>query len=132
MQDLASYSSVPIARNGMLRDMRTGWLLAALLIPATALAETLTLTAEHWARPRSAAYVSSLPEVRRAIEIYERQPQGTIVLHCATTDEAALWAEELRGWLVALGVPSRRITTVTELRPPDTLRIEVLSHGGGS
>jgi hypothetical protein len=116
----------------MLRAMRTGWLLAALLIPATVLAETLTLTAEHWARPRSAAYVASLPEVRRAIEIYERQPQGVIVLHHATTEEAGLWAEELRGWLVALGLPGERIVTVTELRPRDTLRIEVRAHGAGS
>jgi len=109
--------------------MRTGWLLAALLIPATALAETLTITSEHWSRPRSAAYVASLPEVRRALEIFERQPEGVVVLHHANTDEAALWAEELRGWLVALGLPSRRILAVTEVRPHDTLRIEVRAHG---
>jgi hypothetical protein len=112
--------------------MRSGWLLAALWIPATALAESLTLTADHWARPRTAAYVASLPEVRRALEIYERQPEGVIVLHRATTDESALWAEELRGWLVALGLPSQRIHIVTELRPHDTLRIEVRAHGAGS
>lgn len=116
----------------MLRAMRTGWLLAALLIPATVFAETLTLTADHWARPRSAAYVASLPEVRRALEIYERQPEGVVVLHHAATDEAALWAEELRGWLVALGLPSARIRIVVELRPHDTLRMEVRAHGGES
>jgi hypothetical protein len=81
----------------------------ALLAAAPAQATDCTLSADDWARPRSGDMVLSLPAVATCVRAWQLGPQQRLVLIHAPGESGALWAAELRDWLVALGVPSSQI-----------------------
>lgn len=89
----------------------------------------VTIAAEQWARPRSGRSVAAFPGLAAFVAQLERAPDKRLALRFASGDETALWAEELRAWLVALGLPSARLALepgsssdtdrlLLELRPP--------------
>lgn len=71
--------------------------------------EACEVTAEDWSRPRSAAMVVALPGVRACVARWQQDPRQRLVIVHAAGEEGALWAAELRDWLIALGVPGARI-----------------------
>ena len=99
--------------------------LAALLVQPVAAQPTATflaqgeqtihrLSAELWARPRSGARVVAMPAVREAVRALLVAPTGSrLVIRYPGGEEGSLWAEELRVWLVSLGVE----TPLMDLRP---------------
>lgn len=93
------------------RKIRTEWLLLAGLLALPAAAETWTLDAEAWARPRSGAMVAGLEPVRAAVAAWAAEPERRLVIRHAGGEAGTLWAVELRDWLVALGVPPDRVET---------------------
>jgi hypothetical protein len=103
-------------------------LVLALLLGATGVrAETgCEVTAEQWSRPRSAAMVVALPGVRECVARWLADPRQRLVIVHAAGEEGALWASELRDWLVALGVPGAhlRLRAVGANRARVVLRIE--------
>jgi hypothetical protein len=102
-----------------------------LLISPTIFAEPLSIPAEQWAHPRSGEAIMQWPGLHRLIESFDRQPQANLVIHHAGGDEGVLWAEELRSWLVALGIPSARIRLEPDFGVHDRITIEVSHDGGG-
>jgi hypothetical protein len=116
----------------ILRGMR--WLSLPLLLLCvfpTARADVLTLGAGEWSGPRSGAALARHAPLKRLIADFERQPEGIILLRHGSGDESLLWAEEMRSWLVALGVPSPRIRLQAVTGRPDGLTLEVRAHGSG-
>ncbi len=106
-------------------------LLAVLLalFPLTSLAAPLALSAEDWAQWRAARMPApGLPELHAALE---RDAASVLLVRHAHGDAAARWAQELRDWLVARGLPSARI----EVRPGELageqLELEVQRGGIG-
>lgn len=83
--------------------------LASLLFALPVAAEPFTLTAEDWVLPRSGATLTQLPPLTGAVQAFEREADGVIVIAHATGEAGQLWAEELRSWLVALGISSAHI-----------------------
>ena len=73
---------------------------------ADALADTYTLSAEQWARPRSGDLVARLPAVRQLVESWMQTENALIEIRYPGGEPGDLWASELRDWLVALGIPS--------------------------
>ena len=67
------------------------------------------VSAAEWSRPRSAAMVRALPGVRDCVQAWLAAPDRHLVLVSAPGEEGGLWANELRDWLIALGVPSAAI-----------------------
>jgi hypothetical protein len=86
-------------------------LLFALALAALgAQAETgCAVSAAEWSRPRSAAMVGALPGVRDCVQAWLAAPERRLILVSAPGEEGGLWANELRDWLIALGVPSSAI-----------------------
>ena len=85
----------------------------------------VTVTAEQWARPRSGEAVTQLPELVRLVEALDRNPSQRLVVRHASGDDGTLWAEELRSWLVALGVPSVNIELAPGALETDRLLLEL-------
>ena len=91
-------------------NLRAIALLLLLGTPSLFAAETdCAVTAEEWSRPRSAAMVVALPGVRECVQRWHADPRQQLILVHAPGEEGALWASELRDWLVALGVPSTQL-----------------------
>lgn len=92
--------------------------------PAVA-SPAVTVTAEQWARPRSGETVAQLPELGRLVEALDRNPSQRLVVRHASGDDGTLWAEELRSWLVALGVPSANVELAPGAPEADKLLLEL-------
>ncbi len=92
--------------------------------PATT-SPAVTVTAEQWARPRSGEAVARLPELVRLVEALDRNPSQRLVVRHASGDDGTLWAEELRSWFVALGVPSVNIELAPGAPEADKLSLEL-------
>lgn len=90
-----------------------------------AAAAGVSITAEQWARPRHGEDIARLPGLAALVEAADRDAASRLVIRFASGDEGALWAEELRSWLVALGLSSARIVLEPGLPQPDKLLLEL-------
>jgi hypothetical protein len=86
-------------------------LLYALLLLTTppVCAESFVLTPDEWSRPRSGESIVQQPVLSALRQAFEREADSVIVIAHATGEAGQLWAEEVRAWLVALGISSARI-----------------------
>ncbi len=78
-----------------------------------------------WAAPRSAAVVVAEPVIAEAVAAWHAQPRRVIVVRHGAGESAELQAGELRGWLVALGVPADAIDVRLSEDAGDRLRLLV-------
>lgn len=107
------------------------WLL--LLLPALASADsTFTLDAAEWSRPRSGDAVVAMPTVREAVRTWSQTSAAELVVRHPRGEAGVLWAEELRDWLVALGVPGAAITLDAAGRAEDLVELRIRPMTGGS
>lgn len=111
------------------RKSKVFWALVLALASAAAAAESFTVPAELWDRPRSGAAILAQPSVRQAVDRCLAVPGSRLVVRHAATQEATLAAEELRSWLLALALEPSRITLLNDLRPGESLRLEVEGNG---
>ena len=117
----------PAAANS--HTMRRVVLIALLSFPIFSLAESVTITAEQWARPRSGGYVTGLKSLQEQLAAFDRSTDNRLIIHCPGDEKGMLWAEELRAWLVALGVPSARIQLKPDFGQIDIIRVEIQGSG---
>lgn len=104
--------------------------LSLLLLAPAAFADAppagYTITADQWALPRSGAALIRLQPVHDAVADWLATPEARIVIRHAGSDVGNLWADELRDWLVALGVPAGQIDKRADAdQPDDAVRLEV-------
>ena len=88
--------------------MRQAIILAAFWI-APCGAQTIELSPEFWLAPRSGQAVRDNPQLQAAVAVYLQAAQARVRLHHQKRDESTAQAEELRGWLIALGIEADRI-----------------------
>ncbi|HLU62119.1 MAG TPA: hypothetical protein VKZ99_07205 [Gammaproteobacteria bacterium] len=90
--------------------------------------ERWRLGAADWSRPRSAAAILELAPVAEAVRAWEterrRQPVKLVLGHPGG-EAGALWAGELRDWLVALGLPPEEVQLAPGGQPEDRLEIRL-------
>jgi hypothetical protein len=72
-------------------------------------AASWTVTAEEWARPRSGESLVQMEPLIATLQTLNMEPSSQLSIRYPGGEEGALWASELRDWLVSLGVPSGRI-----------------------
>ncbi|MCP4043524.1 MAG: hypothetical protein GY731_16460 [Gammaproteobacteria bacterium] len=92
----------------MLRKAIVGPSIFPLLAQATE-----TITAFEWARPRTGETAAHLPGLVDIVNKSQQTAQKHIGISHPVGEEGILWAEELRGWLIALGIASTRIRVTT-------------------
>ena len=89
--------------------------LLTLLLIATAVTAAdgpWVIDAEFWAAPRSGETVVTEPVLRTAIDtLMFREESSRLLIRYPGGETGQLWAQELRAWLIALGIPSSRIET---------------------
>lgn len=78
-----------------------------------------------WASPRNATAIAAEPAIAAAVEAWHAQPRRVIVVRHAPGETGLLRAEELRDWLVALGVPSQAIDVRAGEDVGERLRLRV-------
>ena len=97
-----------------------------LLLPLPLRAQSVTINAERWATPRSGEAVAAWSELRELMSAFDRKPDSQLVIRYAPGENGSLWAEELRSWLVSLGIPSSRISLRNNLQRRDIVRVDTV------
>ncbi len=83
------------------------------------------LDADLWARPRDGAGVVRMAPLVEALEAWMAHPRQRLMVRYPGGEEGLLWANELKSWLVALGLPSQRLELVAGSRRPDRIELEL-------
>lgn len=104
-------------------------LLLGFVTVAAAAERIHSLSLELWSRPRQGDLLVTYPSLGAAVREWSEQAGATLEIRYPGGEEGSIWAEELSDWLVALGVPSRHISTVPGAGSPDQIEIVVLSGG---
>ena len=127
----------------MLGRMSRGLPLLIMLVSMTVCsAESVQIiTAEDWARPRTGESLVRMPALKHTVRDYldqksaqksnqkgsqnDRRGQRISIRH-PRGEEGVLWAEELRGWLIALGIPYADITVSPQSSRIDAVELAVM------
>lgn len=102
---------------------------AALSMPATAVAQSWTLEASAWARPRDGRTVVTMAPLPMVVRAWSRRSDARLLVRYAGGEDGELWAAELSDWLVALGIPGSAITLTPGGRP-ERLELEITEGSG--
>lgn len=92
--------------------------------PLPAAAEAFAVPSELWGAPRSGQALRDHPQLKKAFAVYFQLTQPHVRLHHHKRDESSAQAEELRGWLIALGIDAERIELVED-SPTDQLTLDI-------
>jgi hypothetical protein len=95
-------------------------------LPAAIGAKVHTLDAALWARPRSGQAVVALPPVRAAVHELLNQPDSQLAIRYPGGEEGSLWAQEVRDWLVALGLEPGLLLMQPGLAHDDRIELQVV------
>lgn len=106
------------------RSVLAGAIWVVLWLPVTLpAAEGATVPETFWSSPRSAQQVVEEEAVAATVRAWEQQPQRVIRIRHPLGESGLLRAEELRDWLVALGVPSTAV--VVRAGDEDTRQLQL-------
>ena len=104
---------------------RTFVLVLAVLAAFSVRAQTFEVPPELWDRPRTARAVLDQDNVRRAVAAALARPEAQIVIHHGPGQEPLVQAEELRSWLAALAIDSRRTLLRADAAPGASITLEI-------
>lgn len=90
--------------------------------------EVEVLTQAQWNVPRSGTTIVNMPSLQKIIRKYQSATGNSIQIKHAGGDEGTLWAYELRGWLISLGIPSKHIELLPGASSPEQLELKVLQQ----
>lgn len=100
-------------------------MLAAASAASVAHAETFVVPPELWDRPRTARAVLDQQSVKSAVAAALARPEAQLVIHHAAGQEPLVQAEELRSWLAALAIDSRRTVLRADAAPGAAITLEI-------
>ena len=93
---------------------------------SSAAGQALDIPAELWDRPRAASDIARQESIKAAVLAALAQPESRLVIHHGNAQEPLLQAEELRSWLGALAIDTRRIVLRSDLSLGAPLKLEVV------
>lgn len=97
-----------------------------MVFPPLAVADSrYLLTAEQWAVPRQVDSLLHMPAIASAMQEIRTYPGSRLIIRYPGGDEGTLWAYELRGWLISLGLSSQDIELLPGSGMPRSIELEV-------
>ncbi len=86
------------------------------------------LHANEWSVPKQALTILAMPAINGVMKKLQNNVNSTLMIKYPGGDEGTLWANELRSWLVALGLSSRRIELIPGSAVSTIIELDVLPH----
>lgn len=83
------------------------------------------LTSQQWAIPRSATTVLVMPAMHHVMRGMSKDSMAQLVILYPGGEEGILWAHDVKGWLISLGISSRRIEIQPGSRNPQILEFKI-------
>lgn len=85
------------------------------------------LQANEWAVPKKASTLMQMPAIHKTMTQLSKQKETNLLIRYPGGDEGTLWANELRSWMVALGLSTKRIILVPGSSALDIIELEIKS-----
>ena len=99
-----------------------------LFVTNTFAANIELLHAKEWSVPKKTTTLLAMPAINKSMKKLQASENSVLKLKYPGGDEGTLWANELRSWLVALGLSSKRIELVQGSAISTTIELEVLPN----
>lgn len=96
---------------------------------AAAVEAGMTLRAEQWEAAREGERILALPALQQLVNTWDAHPHQKIELRYPGGEEGELWVEELKDWLIALGVPSAYLGAVPGSGEADVIHFQIIQTG---
>lgn len=115
---------------GKLQDMNKIIVITIFMFYAsnTLAADIELLHANEWSVPKQTSTILSMPAIHNSIQKLKTNTKSFLRIKYPGGDEGTLWVNELRSWLIALGLSSKRIELVPGSAISTTIELEVLSN----
>ncbi len=78
-----------------------------------------------WSVPKTAQVVLAMPVLQAVMHRLQDSAKARLTVYFPGGDEGSLWAIELRGWLVSLGLEASRIKLISGSQYPDRLQLQI-------
>lgn len=106
--------------------LRRGLVMAVCaLLPAAGTAAERTVTRADWSAPATVEAAASRPALNGVLAAYLGERGQWVRIAHGGDSRGSAWAGEVRGWLVALGIPGERIRLDPGMASPDQLVLDV-------
>ncbi len=100
---------------------------AVLSLPAGAVvAGQVVLGPMFWASPRSAEIVVANEPLAQLVRALGREPEAQLRLSYPSGEWGELWGQELKAWLIALGVSADRLELVAVEKMDEGVGVELI------
>ena len=86
------------------------------------------LHANEWSVPKKTTTILAMPSIQKSMDKLKNNVTSVLKIKYPGGDEGTLWANELRSWLVALGLSSKRIDLEPGSAISTTIELEVISQ----
>jgi hypothetical protein len=100
----------------------------AALLPLSADA-TEYISRDEWPAIQRGIQVTQYARLAGVVNEFDRQPDSNIVILYPGGAAGQGWAEEIRDWFVALGIPSRNVALRPGSGQPGSLALQVETQG---
>lgn len=91
-------------------------------------ADVELLHANEWSVPKQTVTLLVMPAISKSMRKLQNNTNSMLKIKYPGGDEGTLWVNELRSWLVALGLSSNRIELVQGSAISTTIELEVLPN----
>lgn len=91
-------------------------------------ADVELLHANEWSVPKQTSTLLEMPAINKSMKKLQKNANSLLKIKYPGGDEGTLWVNELRSWLVALGLSSSRIELVQGSAISTSIELEVLSN----
>lgn len=109
--------------------MKNFIILASLLFATNIFADNVELLhAKEWSVPKQATTLLEMPAIYNSMQKLQKNQNTNLKIKYPGGDEGTLWVNELRSWLIALGLSSNRIELIPGSAISTTIELEVLSN----
>ncbi len=128
--DSENRAEYAILRRMNARRLLPVFLLLTLSLTSAFAQAAFVIRAQDWAMPRSAAHLTAFPPLAQAVAQLRLHPGARLLIHYPGGDEGTLWVNELRSWLVALGISSEQMELAPGSSQQSRIEIEVIARDG--
>ena len=91
-------------------------------------ADVELLRANEWSVPKKTTTLLAMPAIKKSMVKLQNNLNSILKIKYPGGDEGTLWVNELRSWLIALGLSSSRIELVQGSALSTTIELEVVSE----
>jgi hypothetical protein len=91
--------------------------------------KSFLLRAEQWEMVRHGERLISIPVLNEVVKEWSSEAGKNIELQYPGGEEGELWVQELKDWLISLGIPSQYLVAVPGSGVADIIKFRILKVG---